>query len=70
MVSTGVGLVRDDATCGPLFDECYADLNCRESIRDGIRAGFNVHAIRAERHRDARFSGGGAAGVRSIALAF
>jgi hypothetical protein len=47
MVSTGLGRVRDDATCGPLFDECYADLTCRKAIRDGIRAGFNVHAIRA-----------------------
>lgn len=47
MLTTGIGMVRDDATCGPMFDECYADLHCRESISDGIRAGFNVHAIRA-----------------------
>ena len=47
MVSTGMGRVREDATCGPLYDTCFNDLTCRGSIRDGIRAGFNIHAVRA-----------------------
>ena len=49
MISDGMGRVRDDAVCGPLYGACFDDLTCRESLTEGIRSGFDVHARRAFR---------------------
>ena len=46
MVTDGIDQIRADETCGPLYDACFNDLTCRDSIREGIRAGYNVHSAR------------------------